>query len=180
MFNYMSDGWSSFVWRTSVQSVGGVQVKTCGRERREWLAQRGILKLASGHGIVAWMLFAGYRLLEHGKTSWGLFGALHEFHEPIRFSTRAACLSVYLFDGMHFGSLTRMAKARHKLIYDESVEGELGHMACGGGPWARALVMSSCHGPKPWLLAALRQGLSPWPPQGLRPWSLAVPCGHTL
>ena len=119
MFNFMSDGWSSFVWRTSVQSVGGVQVKTCGRERREWLAQRGILKLASGHGIVARMLFAGYRLLEHGKTSWGLFGALHEFHEPIRFSTRAACLSVYLFDGMHFGSI-RIVQVLSPSLYDDS------------------------------------------------------------
>ena len=103
MLCYMGDGWATKIWATSKSYVGGALQNSCDRVKREFLLERGILKVAAGSGdMLARVLPKAPRPLECGKTSWELFTSLNEFELPLRFYSDGPVVSFYCFDGLHF------------------------------------------------------------------------------
>ena len=90
------------------------------RERKEFVLQRGILKVARSNGMVdAATMFSAPRPLHHGKAAWNLLTTFSEFHLPLRHFTKGPCLVVAIFDGLHCSSLRRMIPARQRLYYEQ-------------------------------------------------------------
>ena len=119
MLCYMSDGWSSFVWSTHFDMLGKKRVESWVRERIEFLSQRAVLKaFGVGDEVIGAIRFAPPCPLLHGKTSWQIFSAYTQFHEPLRRFTSHPCITFLVFDGLHRNSLTRLARARRKLFYE--------------------------------------------------------------
>ena len=119
MMQYMSDGWSRKVWRTTTRTLeNGVQLKSCGLRKNEYLLQRGLLKSKFPDGIRACMLPCAPRPLLDGKTSWEMLGAMSEFAKPLRWSTAGPCVTFICLDGLHFSPVLRLAQARNRLMYD--------------------------------------------------------------
>jgi len=118
MLNYMSDGWSAFMWQVNKTQCGRRSITTWTRERQEFVLQRGILKVAKVRGIVGAMLFEAPRPLLHGRSAWNMLTAFEEFMPPLRSFTTGPCVTFAVFDGLQKAPLRRMILAKNELRYE--------------------------------------------------------------
>jgi len=119
---YMSDGWSAFTTDRVRLTCGNVTVQRNGRQKLEFLLERGMLRARRPCGKVEFcMLPSAPRGLRAGRTAWNMFTAASEFWPSLRCSGhKGIAISVYNLDGALVDSTVEKCEALHELYYDES------------------------------------------------------------
>lgn len=122
---YQSDGWGSTISGKFFQEVDGKRVLRHGRQRLEFMLERGIIRChdAAGAPLKA-MIFGPPRGLTAGRSSWHFFAGGADFMPLLRAQGhRGIALTVYLLDGGLFSSTWPKFRGLHQLWYRPEVCG---------------------------------------------------------